>query len=85
MYMYVMNAINTFAGIYGTALYLREQTLEQGMEHVVRVNATTPGSYVGNTTYTFLVNRPPYDGACAIVPEDGRLCVGYHHSTVMRS
>ena len=82
----MLNALNAFAGIYGTALYLREQTLEQGMEHVVRVNATTPGSYVGNTTYTFLVNRPPYDGACTIVPEDGTLYVGYYlASTTMRS
>ena len=52
-------------------LYITEHTLMEGREHIVRLNASTPGSFVASINYTFLANTPPFDGSCTIQPETG--------------
>ncbi len=43
------------------------------MQHILVVKSWTPGSYVGETNYTFLTNKPPFGGGCSVSPEIGEV------------
>ena len=59
-------------GIRDMNVFIKKESLEAGNEFLLVVFAETPGSPNATQEMKFLVNLPPYAGACNTFPLNGK-------------